>query len=270
MATPEQAGKNYEQKLLDIVKPIFGSENTPKTVAGSSLYPDIFVKDQFRNMIRIEVKTDIGADFGQRGITLDKESKKWVPVKKEYSTRSNFTKKLDKLYDNIFDELNLNQKIIDAWNLPSKNSDGIDVAALIYLIETKQLNKVLNYERMLTRFEKKFDPYQETTLVRSVLNSIEEYYNSLNTFYIQIEDKGFYYLGQDKNNLNQKLREKGFPFIIPKFNPTESKLNLRGKTSTSGQYFRPVIRFKISGLSKSSVSLEDNNFIMALYQTLWS
>ena len=270
MATPEQAGKDYEQKILDIIKPIFGEENTPKTIAGSSLYPDIFFKDQFRNMVRVELKTDIGADFGPKGIKIDSETGKWTPVRKKFKTRNNFTKKIDKLYESIFDELDLNQKIIDAWNLPNKSNKGIDTKTLIYLIETKQVNKVLNYERMLMRIEKNFDPYRETTLVREVLSSIVKYYNSLNTFYIQIQDKGFYYMGEDKNNLNQKFREKNLPFSIPKFNPTESKLNLRGKTSTSGQSFRPTLRFKISGLQKSNVSLEDKNFIMSLYQALWS
>lgn len=270
MATPEQAGKEYEQRLLDIVKPIFGEENTPRTVGGSSLYPDIFLKDQFRNMIRIEVKTDIGADFGQKGITLNSETGKWVPIKKHYSTRSNFTKKIDNLYNSIFEEENLNQKIVDAWNIPNKNNKGIDVQTLLYLIETKQVNKVLNYERMIMRMEKNFDPYKETTLVRNVSSSIVNYYNSLSTFYIQIQDKGFYYMGEDKNNLNQKFREKNFPFVISKFDPTESKLNLRGKTSTSGQSFRPTLRFKISGLQKSSVSLEDTNFVTAMYSILWS
>lgn len=270
MATPEQAGKEYEQRLLDIVKPIFGEENTPQTIAGSSLYPDIFLRDQFRNMVRIEVKTDIGADFGQKGITLDSETGKWIPVKKEFKTRSNFTKKIDKLYDSIFEEEDLSKKITSAWNLPNKNNKGIDTQTLLYLIETKQVNKVLNYERMLMRMEKNFDPYKETTLVRDVSSSIVNYYNSLNTFYIQIQDKGFYYMGEDKNNLNQLFRENNLPFVIPKFNPTESKLNLRGKTSTSGQSFRPTLRFKISGLQKSSVSLEDTSFVMAMYKILWS
>ena len=64
--------------------------------------------------------------------------------------------------------------------------------------------------------------------------------------------------------------EKNLPFTIPEFSPTESKLNLRGKTSTSGGTFRPTLRFKISGLTSSPVSLEDKSFVMALYQVLWS
>ena len=51
--TPEQAGKEYEQQLLDLLKPIFGEENTPKTIARNSLFPHIFFKDQFRNLVRI-------------------------------------------------------------------------------------------------------------------------------------------------------------------------------------------------------------------------
>lgn len=270
MASPEQAGKQYEQDLLDIVTPIFGSENVPRSVAGSSLYPDIFVKDQFRSMVRVEAKTDIGADFGQKGITIDKKTKKWIPVKKEFKTRSNFTKKIDNLYDDLFSTLNLHDAIVNAWDLPNQKNKGMDVNTLLYMIETNELNKSLNFERQLIRIETGFDPYKETTLVRDVKSSIINYYNSLNTFYLQIKGRGFYFMGEDKNNLNSKFREKNLPFNIPQFSPTEAKLNLRGKTSTSGGYFRPTLRFKISGLSSSSVSLEDESFVKALHYILWS
>jgi hypothetical protein len=270
MSSPERAGKEYEQYLLDVVTPIFGPENVPKNVAGSSLYPDIFLKDQFRTMVRIEAKTDIGADFGQKGITIDQKTKKWVPIKKEFASRSNFTKKIDKLYEDLFSDLNLHDAIVDAWNLPNKEYNGMDVNTLLYMIETKELSKSLNYERQLVRIEKGFDPYREKTLVRNSKDSIVKYYNSLNTFYLQIKNKGFYFMGEDKNNLNAKFREKNLPFAIPEFSPTESKLNLRGKTSTSGGTFRPTLRFKISGLTSSPVSLEDKSFVMALYQVLWS
>lgn len=270
MATPEQSGKQYEQDLLDIVTPIFGQGNVPESVAGSSLYPDIFVRDQFRSMVRIEAKTNIGADFGQKGITIDEETQKWVPVKKEFATRSNFTKKIDKLYEDIFSSLNLHDAIVDAWDLPNKKNKGMDLKTLLYMIETKELNKSLNFERQLIRIEKGFDPYNEKTLVRDVKTSIIQYYNSLNTFYLQVKGKGFYFMGEDKNNLNAKFRDKNLPFNIPSFSPSEAKLNLRGKTSTSGGYFRPTLRFKISGLSTSSVSLEDESFVRALYTILWS
>jgi hypothetical protein len=270
MLSPEQSGKQYEQELLDIVTPIFGSENVPATVAGSSLQPDIFLRDQFRSMVRIEAKTDIGADFGQKGITIDAKTKKWVPIKKKFSSRSKFTQKMDKLYEDLFSNLNLHDAIVNAWDLPNKKNKGMDVNTLLYMIETNELNKSLNFERQLIRIEKGFDPYKEKTLVRDIKDSIVKYYNSLNTFYLQIKNKGFYYMGEDKNKLNGKFREKNLPFSIPSFSPTESKLNLRGKTSASGGYFRPILRFKISGLSSSSVSLEDETFVRALYQVLWS
>lgn len=270
MSSPERAGKEYEQYLLNVVTPIFGPENVSKNVAGSSLNPDIFLKDQFRTMVRIEAKTNIGSDFGQRGITIDKNTKKWVPIKKKYASRSDFTKKIDKLYEDIFSDLNLHDAIVDAWDLPNKKYKGMDVNVLLEMIETKQLNKSLNYERQLVRMERGFDPYREQTLVRNSKDSIVKYYNSLNTFYIQIKDKGFYFMGEDKNNLNAKFKEKNLPFVIPEFSPTGSKLNLRGKTSTSDRTFRPTLRFKISGLTSSPVSLEDKSFVMALYQVLWS
>lgn len=270
MASPEQSGKEYEVLLIDALTNIFGQENVSQTAAGSTLYPDVFFRDQFRSMIRVEAKTNIGADFGQKSITLNRETKKWEPIKRQFEKRNKFTKRLDDLYSTLFEDLNIHQKIVDAWNLPNKDNKGMDINTLLYLIETKQLNKSLNFERQLTRMEKGFDPYKETTLVRNVANSIVNYYNSMNTYYIQIKDRGFYYMGQDKNDLNKKLRDKNIDFAIPAFLPGESKLNLRGKTSETGQYFRPTLRFKISGLQKSPVSLEDTAFVQALYQILWS
>jgi hypothetical protein len=270
MASPEQSGKEYELLLINILTNIFGKENVSQTAAGSSLYPDVFFRDQFRSMVRVEAKTNIGADFGQKGITLDRDTRKWTPIAREFAARNKFTGRLDNLYSTLFEDLDIHQKIVDAWNLPNKDNKGMDVNTLLYLIETKQLNKSLNFERQLVRIERGFDPYKETTLVRNVTNSIIKYYNSLNTYYIQIKDRGFYYMGQDKNDLNKKLRDRNIDFIIPSFSPGESKLNLRGKTSETGQYFRPTLRFKISGLQKSPVSLEDTAFVQALYQILWS
>ena len=39
---------------------------------------------------------------GIRGVSWNKQTKKWIPIKKKFASRSNFTKKIDKLYEDLF------------------------------------------------------------------------------------------------------------------------------------------------------------------------
>lgn len=269
-----RSGLNYEQKIFDILFPIFGEGNMSERVAFNSLRPDIILKNKRKNIIRFELKANLSADYGEKGITIDKESHKWIPVKSPIKDKSNrmhveYAERLDELYTKIFEEEGLHTKIVNSWKLPSEKNKGMDVNALLSMIERRELSKSLYYERLLNKLENKFDPYQQITLVRNVSDKVVSYYNSKNVYYIQIKDKGLYILGNDAYLFNQKFSEMKMDYNIPRFHPSECRIELRGKTSRSGQTFRPVIRFKISGLSKSQVSLEDPIFANALHEIMW-
>ena len=260
-------GLEYEQLIYNILLPFFGEDNLPESSAFNSLRPDIFVYNKRKSPIRIEIKANLGADYGEKAITIDEKTKKWVGVKAELKNvrKKEFVQRLDELYLNIFEELNINEKIINSWKIPSTS---FDADTLLEMIENRELGRSLEYERILTKLEKGFDPYEQVTLARNVQNHIIKYYNSLSVYYIQIKNRGFYRLGEDKYRINEKLRSVGYGNSIPRFRPSESRLELRGKTSSSG-LFRPVIRFKVSGLPKSNVSLEDTEFVHSLYKALW-
>lgn len=269
-----RAGLEYEQRIFDILFPIFGEGNMSEKVAFNTLRPDIMLKNKNRSPIRFELKANIGADYGEKGITIDGESHKWVPVKTPIKDKANkvhieYSKRIDQLYETIFEEENLHSKIVNSWGLPSKKNEGIDVSTLIAMIQTRELSKSLYYERVLHMKESKFDPYQQITLARNVSDKLISYYNSKKVHYIQIKDKGLYSLGDDTYQFNRKFSEMKMDYNIPRFNPSECRIELRGKTSRSGSTFRPVIRFKISGLSKSQVSLDDPMFANALHQIMW-
>lgn len=269
-----RSGLEYEQKIFDILFPIFGEGNMSEKVAFNTLRPDIIIKNKNKSPIRIELKSNIGADYGEKGITIDKDSYKWVPVKTPIKDKSNkmhveYSQRIDQLYKKIFEEEDLHSKIVNSWGLPSGKNKGMDVNTLRYMIETRELSKSLYYERLLQMKEKKFDPYQQVTLIRDVSDKIISYYNAKKVYYIQIKNKGLYSLGDDKYQFNKKFSEMKMDYNIPRFSPSECRMELRGKTSESGSTFRPVIRFKISGLSKSQVSLEDPIFANALHQIMW-
>lgn len=268
-----KAGLEYEQKIFDIMFPIFGLGNMSDKVAFNSLRPDIILKNKNKSSIRFEIKANLGADYGEKAITIDEKSLEWIPVKSPIKDKSNkmhveYATRIDELYKTIFEELDLHSKIVNAWGLPSNNND-MSAYALLDMIKNRQLSKSLYYQRILNNLDKKFDPYKQATVANNVLDKIVKYYNSKKVYYIQIKGKGLYCLGNDLYQFNKKFTEIGMTYFIPRFNPSECRIELRGKTSKSEGTFRPVLRFKISGLAKSQVSLDDPIFSNALHKIMW-
>lgn len=269
-----KAGVEYEQKIFDILFPIFGQGNMSDKVAFNTRRPDIMLKNKSKSPIRFEIKANLGADYGEKAITIDEKTLEWIPVKTGIKDKSNkmhveYAKRIDELYKTIFEELDLHSKIVNAWGLPSSNND-MSAYALLDMIKNRQLSRSLHYQRILSNLDNKFDPYKQATVASNVLDKIVKYYNSKKVYYIQIKDKGLYYLGHDLYQFNNKFAKLGMTYFIPNFNPSECRLELRGKTSKSDATFRPVLRFKISGLAKSQVSLDDPIFANALHKIMWS
>lgn len=253
MSSPQASGKQYEQQVRTKLRTIY--TNIPRT-AQFGIGPDLTIpaiqSTNIGQSILVELKTTTGADFGQKAVTFNGSS--WQPKYNPEELPEHAA-----LYNYLFSTFDISNKIQSSWGLPNTNLNAQD---LQILVETKQINKVLYYEKM----------YQQATGVRSVfpevelsrgqriLDSIISYYNSKGVYYIQIKGKGFYILGEDIKNLNQLLQ-----IDIPKFQPNNARLILRGKPSVSGRTYRPVISFKSSTIPSSAFNLENLSFIQSLY-----
>tara|TARA_R110000868_G_scaffold113546_1_gene304647 strand:- start:3877 stop:4692 length:816 start_codon:yes stop_codon:yes gene_type:complete len=253
MINPATYGKQYEQQIRTKLKTIY---TYIPTTAQFGVGPDLTIPaNQPNNMgqsILVEIKTSTGSDFGQKAITFDGSS--WIP---KFSSEE--LPEHASLYNYLFSTFGISNKIQSSWGLPNNNLNAQD---LQILVETKQINQVLFYEKKYQQATRGKNPFPEIQLTRGskIVDSIVSYYNSKGVFYIQIKGDGFYILGNDVKNLNGLLG-----INIPKFEPSTARLILRGKPSISNRTYRPVITFKSSTISKSTFNLENLSFIQSLH-----
>lgn len=248
------AGKNYETALRNRLNAVF--KNIPKT-AGYSSGPDITIPSVNNpgQSLLVETKTTTGADFGQKAITFNGGS--WVP-----SSKKGEIPEISFLYNYLFSTYDIGNLILDAWNLPNKNITSED---LIEAINSKQISKILYYEKMLKQATGKANPFPTKTLVQGpkIVDSIIRYYNSKGIYYIQIKGSGFYFVGNDAKNLNSILG-----INIPSFNPSTAELVLRGKSSLSQRTYSPTLTFKSAGLPASQYTLDSGVLVNLLHSKL--
>jgi hypothetical protein len=253
MPSPQQSGRQYELQVRTRLRTVY---TTIPTTAQFGVGPDLTIPavqpSNIGQSILVELKTTTGADFGQKAVTFNGSS--WQPKYNPEELPEHAA-----LYNYLFSTFDISNKIQSSWGLPNTNLRAQD---LQILVETKQINKVLYYEKMYQQATGVINVFTEVELSRwqTIIDSIISYYNSKGVYYIQIKGNGLYILGEDIKNLNQLLQVN-----IPKFQPNDARLILRGKPSVSGRTYRPVIAFKSLTISKSSVDLEDLSFIQSLY-----
>lgn len=253
MVNPATYGKQYEQQIRTKLRTVY--TNIP-TTAQFGIGPDLTIPANQPNnrgqSILVEIKTTTGADFGQKAITFNGSS--WTPKYNPEELPEHAA-----LYNYLFSTFDISNKIQSFWQLPNTNLNAQDLQTLV---ETKQVNKVLYYEKMYQQATGKGNPFPEIELSRgsTIVDSIISYYNSKGVYYIQIKGKGFYILGEDVKNLNSLLQ-----INIPKFEPNIARLILRGKPSISSRTYRPVITFKSSTIPTSSFNLETLSFVESLH-----
>lgn len=248
------AGKNYETALRNRLNAVF--KNIPRT-AGYSSGPDVTIPSVNNpgQSLLVEAKTTTGADFGQKAITFNGSS--WVTISKK-----NEIPDISFLYNSLFNTYDIGNLISDAWDLPNKNINAEDLQEAV---NTKQLSKVLYYEKILKQATGKANPFPTKTLVQGpkIVDSIVSYYNSKGIYYIQIRGSGFYVMGEDVKNLRGLLG-----INIPSFNPSTAELVLRGKSSLSQRTYSPTLTFKSAGLPASQYSLDSGVLINLLHSKL--
>ena len=253
MPLPSLAGNQYEQSIRRKLKRVY--PNIPLT-AGFGSGPDLTIpaaqQSNLGQTLKVEIKTTTGSDFGQRSITFQGSS--WIQKSNAKDNPRHIS-----LYNYLFNTFNLSNKIQSAWSLPDNTITAKD---LQILVETNQINEVLYYEKLYQKATKQRNPFPQVTLLsgKTVLDAITTFYNSKGVYYIQIKGSGFYILGNDEKNLNSLLGIK-----IPKFNPSNAKLVLRGKPSISGRTYRPVLAFKSSPVTPSPYKLDSSSFISLLH-----
>lgn len=253
MTSPQAAGKQYEQSVRTKLRTIY---TTIPSTAQFGIGPDLTIpatqQANSGQTILVELKTTTGADFGQKAITFNGTS--WTTKYNPEELPEHVA-----LYNRLFSTFDISNRIQSSWGLPNNDLNSQDLQTLV---ETRQINKVLYYEKIYQQATKRRNPFPEVELARGpeIVDSIISFYNSKGVYYLQIKGNGFYILGQDVKNLNGLLN-----INIPKFEPGNARLVLRGKPSISSRTYRPVVAFKSSSVGTSSYSLENLSFVQSLH-----
>ena len=247
-------GKQYEQSLRTKLKAIF--KRIPNT-AGFGSGPDLtipFPSNPRQNLL-VEVKTSTGADFGQKAVTFDGRS--WIP-----KVTGQEPLQIVELYNQMFTQYNVGQKITELWKLPNESITGED---LRQIVTDDSMSKILFYDKLLSESTGQSTPFPTKKIAsgKDVISNIIKYYNAKGINYIQIKGSGFYTMGKDIANLNQTLGIK-----IPQFNPSSADLIIRGKSSNSKRTFSPTLTLKSATVQSSKYNLDDMSFRNLLYNNL--
>jgi hypothetical protein len=247
-------GRQYEQSLRTKLKSVF--KRIPKT-AGFGTGADLtipFPSNPRQNLL-VEVKTSTGADFGQKAVTFDGRS--WIP-----KITGQEPLEIVELYNQLFTQYNVGQKITELWKLPNESITSED---LRQIVTDDSMSKILFYEKLLSESTGQDNPFPTKKIAsgKDVISNIIKYYNSKGINYIQIRGSGFYIMGKDIANLNKILGIK-----IPQFNPSSADLIIRGKPSKTQKTFRPTLTLKSATVQSSKYNLDNRSFINLLYNNL--
>jgi hypothetical protein len=223
-----QKGFIYEKNIYDILLKEQLTNSKYRPAQADNMKPDTAFKvgDKFYNL---EVKLDMSTDFGQGTLRYDFNKKEWFT----YAESSKMKELLD--YYKVADFAN------KEWTkMPNKvNKNDIGRTAKTTLTPAQIKEDTVNFPDKYLRL--------------SGRNSIAEYYNSKDIYYIQIGDfYGFYYMGEDKAKLG-----------VPEFNPREQKIRIRRKGSGGGNYRFTTAIVISKDLKRSNYDLDrDLNFII--------
>jgi len=222
----KNTGDIYEEKIFNLCE-VNGIIAPGSTRAGAeSNAPDI--KFLHRNRIyKLEVKNNKGPDYGQKRVHFDPSNHQW-------SWAAN-----DKVTE-FYNALNL-LNLIDKNFIPIWYQKRIKVAGKY---TEKSEYTMSDFKSDQTNFENAKNPVPTDALFK--------YYSNRNTFYIQIEGSGFYYLEKDIASLN-----------VPQY---DGKLSIRFRVKHTGHTKHPPHACQFLGALKqeilptpSSYNLESNS-----------
>ena len=175
----------------------------------------------------LEIKLDLDVDFGQGTLRYDFNNFKWI----SYADNPKMKE--------LMDYYKVNEIADNNWTKVPNRVGKNDVGR-----KPRRLSS-----REILEDKKNFPDVYMNLRGR---NPIAEYYNSKDTYYIQIGKlHGFYYMGSDPLNLG-----------VPEFNPSQQKIRLRLKRS--GLTYRFSTAFVISSnIPRSDYDIDMNtNFLV--------
>ena len=231
------AGFIYERDLINSLR---NSGFTVSDPAGADSAKADLELTKGSKTVKFELKEKLSADFAQMNFDFDTSNKEFYIDKSKASAK----KEAAQTMIGIAEEFNIIRQANDHWK-PKKN-----VPAKFVVKSSAPLAERDKARRLdIKRFPDKF-------LAKGVeaAQQVEKYYNSKDTYYIQVKGKGLYYMGKDPEG-----------FGCPRFSNsvTDSSIRIRIKTnSASKARWSFLMALKINGLRASNRDLDvDASFL---------
>jgi len=177
----------------------------------------------------LEIKLDLNVDFGQGTLRYNFNEFKWEVFSENQEMQS------------ILEYFSIDEYANSVWkkipNRVGKDDIGRDPKPISKLSSSELSEDRKNFQSKFKRISGK--------------NPIAQYYNSKDTYYIQIGGKfknGFYYMGSDPANLG-----------VPEFKPTETQIRIRNKNGR----FTTALILRAGTIQTSDYDIEKSvNFIL--------
>ena len=231
------AGFIYER---DVILALRNAGFTVSDPAGAdSAKADLELTSGFKT-IKFELKEKLSADFAQMNFDFDTTSKQFFIDK----TKTTAKKEAAQTMIGIAEEFDIIRQANEHWN-PKKNMPAKFVVKSSAPFADRDKARKLDIKRFPDKF-----------LAKGVeaAQQVEKYYNSKDTYYIQVKGRGLYYMGKDPEG-----------YGCPRFSNsvTDSSIRIRIKTnSASKARWSFLMALKINGLRASNRDLDlDTSFL---------
>ena len=227
----DNKGFLYERKINADLKKYKVYPGGYSGAGSDSNAPDAFIRVNNKDL-KVEVKLDMKVDFGQGSLDYDLKNKKWILGGAQTQSAIQMRKFLESIkVPNIVNK---------AWG-----SKGPPRKFTVPFEKYTKQDVAYDYKNFTDTF------------VNISNSAVSNYYNSKNTYYIQIGDGyGLYYMGKDIAKLGVK----------PFFPTLKLRIRLkRGGISPIYNYrFSTAIQAATNSLSKSNSDLDDILFLKGL------
>jgi len=236
------AGFQYEEDLIAKLRKKGFTCGDPAGADNAKADLEITLPKNAPKVTKFELKEKLSADFAQLNMDFDTTLNKFYIDE----TKSSNQKEAALTMIGIAKSFNIIQEANNHWK-PEKNPPQRFVLGNNY---TNLAKRKIGRKLDLKNFSDKF-----LLEGRSAAIAVETYYNSKNTYYIQVKGFGLYYMGRDVEN-----------FGVPRFSNMVGKSNVRIRIKTnsaSQERWSFLMALKISGLRKSTHDLDvDPSFLL--------
>jgi hypothetical protein len=236
------AGFLYEENLIKDLRSKGFTCGDPAGADNAKADLEITLPKNAPKVTKFELKEKLSADFAQLNMDYDTTSKKFYIDERKSSNQKEAAQTMIGIAKgfNIVDQAN-------TWWKPEKNPPQRFVLGNDYSSLAKR--------KIARKLDLKNFPDKFLVEGKGAAEAVEKYYNSKNTYYIQVKGFGLYYMGRDIEN-----------FGVPRFSSMVGKSNIRIRIKTnsaSQERWSFLMALKISGLRKSNYDLDkDPSFLL--------